>query len=237
MKIKLICCIGLDYDLNLITHFTKHYCQYNINSYYFILNKRNEFDITDYLEYFNNLHTETSCSCEIVFKKWVGQFNAIDKIYKFNNIIKDSKESHILLTDIDEFQNHKGDIVDDYVWGNLIDREAKDGLVRKVSSTSIENQFPIKSKKSGWINTIKPCVFPSTERLKTSHYITTQYSFQKTIDVDHYRWTSTRLEKSKNRFNNYTKLNKEGRTFEGGGMLDTYDSLKIINQLKPKSNI
>lgn len=232
MKIKLICCIGLDYDWHLIPHLTKHYSQYNINSYHFILNKSNEFDITDYLEYFNNIHTD-----EIVFEKWTGQFNAIDKIDKFNNIIKDSKESHILLTDVDEFQNHKGDIVDDYVWGNLIDREAKDGLVRTVSSTPIDKQFPIKSKKSGWINTIKPCIFPSTERLKTSHYITTKYSGEKTIDVDHYRWTSTRLEKSKNRYNVYKQLNKEGKTFEGGGMLDTYDSLKIINQLKPKSNI
>jgi hypothetical protein len=80
-------------------------------------------------------------------------------------------------------------------------------------------------------------VFPSTERLKTSHYITTNYSEEKTIDINHYRWTNTRLEKSKNRYDIHNRLNKEGKTFKSGGMLDTYDSLKIINQLKPKSNI
>jgi hypothetical protein len=232
MKIKLICCVGLDYDLDLIPHFTKHYSQYNINSYHFILNKSNEFDITDYLEYFSNLHPT-----EIVFEKWAGEFNAIDKIDKFNNIIEDSKEYHILLTDVDEFQNHKDDIVDDYVWGNLIDRESEDGLVKQVTSVDINQQFPIKSQKSEWKNTIKPCVFPSTERLKSSHYITTNYSEEKTIDVNHYRWTNTRLEKSKNRYDIHNRLNKEGKTFKSGAILDTYDSLKIINQLKPKSNI
>jgi len=232
MKIKLICCIGLDYDLELIPHFTKHYSKYNINSYHFILNKSNEFIITDYLKYFNNLHPT-----EITFEKWVGEFNAIDKIDKFNKIIEKTKESHILLTDVDEFQNHKKIIKENYIWGDLVDRETEDGFVKEINSDNIQKQFPIKSKKSDWNNTIKPCVFPSIERLKTSHYITTSYNGEPTIDVDHYRWTNTRLTKSKNRYDIYTRLNKEGKTFNGGGILDTHDSLKIINQLKPKSNI
>ena len=232
MKIKLICCIGLDYDLNLIPHFTKHYSQYNINSYHFILHKKSEFDVTNYLEYFSNLHPT-----EIIFEKWVGEFNAIDKIDKFNKIIEKTKESHILLTDVDEFQNHKKIIKENYIWGDLVDRETEDGFVKEINSDNIQKQFPIKSKKSDWNNTIKPCVFPSIERLKTSHYITTSYNGEPTIDVDHYRWTNTRLEKSKNRYDIYKRLNKEGKTFKGGGILDTHDSLKIINQLKPKSNI
>lgn len=232
MKIKLICCIGLDYDLELIPHFTKHYCKYNINSYHFILHKMSKFYVVDYLKYFKELHPS-----KITFEEWVGEFNAIDKIDKFNKIIEKTKESHILLTDVDEFQNHKKIIKENYIWGDLVDRETEDGFVKEINSDNIQKQFPIKSKKSDWNNTIKPCVFPSIERLKTSHYITTSYNGEPTIDVDHYRWTNTRLEKSKNRYDIYTKLNKEGKTFKGGGRLDTHDSLRIINQLKPKYNI
>lgn len=231
MTIKLICCIGLDYDLTLIPHFCKHYSQYNINSYHFILNKKNNFHIVDYLEYFTELHpTET------IFESWVGEFNAIDKIHKFNKIIESSIESHILLTDVDEFQNHDK-IKEDYIWGDLVDREPENSYVKKITSEDIKSQFPIKSKISGWKNTIKPCVFPSTERLKTSHYITSEYKGESLIEIDHYRWTDMRFIKSQRRYDIHNRLNSEGKTFENGYGLDTNDSKYIIQRLTPKSNI
>jgi hypothetical protein len=230
-EIKLICCISLDYDLDLIPHFCNHYSQYDINSYHFILNKKNSFHIVDYLEYFTKLHPT-----EINFELWVGEFNAIDKIDKFNKIIQSSKESHILLTDVDEFQNHD-EIKQNYIWGDLVDREPKNSDIKKITSEDIKFQFPIKSKISGWKNTIKPCVFPSTERLKTSHYITTEYKGEPLIQVDHYRWTNTRLIKSKNRYDVYTKLNIEGKKFKSGYGLDTTESKFIIKRLTPKNNI
>ena len=81
-------------------------------------------------------------------------------------------ESHILLTDIDEFQNHVVPIQDDFIWGDLVDREPEGSKVKEVTAENIALQFPIKSKISKWNNTIKPCLFPSTERLLSSHFIT-----------------------------------------------------------------
>lgn len=231
MTIKLICCIGLDYDLDLISHFCKHYSQYNIDSFHFILNKKNNFNIVDYFKYFDKLHPT-----EISYESWIGEFNAIDKIDKFNKIIESATESHILITDVDEFQNHY-EIKQDYIWGDLVDREPENSSIKEVTSDDIKSQFPIKSKISGWKNTIKPCVFPSKERLKTSHYITREYKGESLIEIDHYRWTDTRYVKSQIRYDIHNRLNSEGKTFESGYGLDTNDSKSIINRLTPKSNI
>ena len=40
--------MGLDYDIELISHFCKHYSKYNIYSFHFILNKLKDFEIKDY---------------------------------------------------------------------------------------------------------------------------------------------------------------------------------------------
>ena len=212
MKIKLICCIGLDYDTELIPHFCKHYSKYNIYSFHFILNKLKDFEIKDYSKYFSNLPTTLPfIGAKLSFEKWVGEFNSIDKIDKFNRIIKYSNESHILLSDIDEFQQHTKSITSNYIWGNLLDRESSDSSPQKVTSENIEVQFPITSNRSEWKNTIKPCVFPKSELLRSSHFITTEYKNEPLIDVHHYRWTNSRLQKSKDRYRIYTKLNKDGK--------------------------
>ena len=232
MDIKLICCIGLDYDLNLVPHFVNHYSRYNIDSFHFILNKKNKFNTTDYLKYFTDLD-----SIRVKFEDWVGEFNSIDKIYKFNNIIENSTESHILLADVDEFQNHPGKINKDYVWGNLVDRVNKYSLSKKVTKKELDKQFPSKTKISNWTNTIKPCVFPSSERLLTSHLITKQYNNESTIEVNHYRWTDTRLRKAEDRHRIYKKLNEDGKRWPPGQKINAEESLHVISKLKPKSKI
>ena len=230
MNIKLLCCISLDYDIDLVYHFCKHYSKYNIDKFHFILHSKNFFEILDYKHFFYALDSD-----KITLDKWIGEFNAIDKIEKFNKIIENTKESHILLADVDEFQNHNLPIDQDYVWGSLVDREPKNTKVKKVTLENIETQFPIQSLVSGWKNNIKPCIFPSFERLSSSHYIKKIYNNEKTIQVDHYRWTDTRLEKSIERFDIYNKLNNLNKRFSSGYKLDTFDSKSIVNRLKKKS--
>ena len=233
MDIKLITCISLDYDTKLIPHFISHYSKLNISSYHFILHKKDKFNITDFLIYFSKLPPYT-----ITFEQWVGEFNAVDKIEKFNSIIESSQQSHILLSDVDEFQNHKSNITADYIWGNLIDREPIGTLVKEVDSSDLSDQFPIKSLRSNWGNTLKVCVFPSTERLITSHKVNTSYNDQDTIDIDHYRWTNTRYDKAIERYTVYSKLNEnKSKLFSNGAHLATADSLNIINILRKKTFI
>ena len=81
MTIKLISCIGLDYDLNLIAHFTKHYSKYNINHYHIILNSSiYDFEVEDYYSYFTHLKTSNVGLIDITLEKWYGEFNSINKL-------------------------------------------------------------------------------------------------------------------------------------------------------------
>lgn len=231
MNIKMISCISLDYDLDLIFHFVRHYSKLNISSFHFILHKRENFDIEDYKKYFTYLP-----SSSLTLQAWCGIFNAPDKIERFNSIIENSEESHILLSDVDEFQNHKQLIEQDYIWGRLVDREPKGKLVKKVDSSNISEQFPIKSFKSNWKDNLKVCVFPASEKLVNSHYVTSPYKNQQTIDIDHYRWTDTRYEKSKERYFTYIEINEnKSKTFPNGARLATRDSLNVIKMLKKKT--
>lgn len=232
-SIKLIACIGLKYDIDLLSHFCQHYSKYNIDSYHFILHNDVDFKLIDYFHYFFKLEPNNIIS----FESWIGEFNCIDKISRFNKIISKTEESHILLTDVDEFQNHNIPIKEDYVWGDLIDREPKDSKVKKVTSEDIALQFPLKTKVSGWNNTIKPCVFPSSEQLLSSHYINTQYKNEELIEIDHYRWTESRLPKSKERYNIHSRLNKENITFPTGHSLDAEESRRVANRLEKKTAI
>lgn len=231
-SIKLIVCISLKYDADLIPHFCKHYSKYNIDTYHIILHNNEDFDLLDYHKYFINIK-----NFKITFNYWVGEFNCIDKIDKFNKIIDKTNESHILLTDVDEFQNHYIPLKEDYIWGDLIDREPKGSKVKKVTSEDISSQFPLKTKISGWNNTIKPCIFPSSERLLSSHYITTPYNNQNLINIDHYRWTESRLAKSKERYNIHSRLNKDNITFPSGHRIDAKESRRVYNRLEKKSVI
>tara|TARA_B100001564_G_scaffold307084_1_gene276815 strand:+ start:187 stop:906 length:720 start_codon:yes stop_codon:yes gene_type:complete len=234
MKIKLICCIGLDYDTELISHFCKHYSKYNIYSFHFILNKANDFEIKDYSEHFSNLPTTLPfIGAKLNFEKWIGNFNDIDKIDKFNDIIKHSNESHILLSDIDEFQQHTKSITSNYVWGKLIDREPINGKTKKVTEQSIEEQFPIQSNRSNWKYPIKPCIFPSSERLANSHHLKDESNItENKIKIYHYRWTSTRLKKSKDRYNIFTEVRNSNKRFNSGHKQSLGDSKKLIGYLK-----
>ena len=233
MNIKLISCISLDYDLKLIPHFLSHYSKLNISNFHFILHKKENFNVVDFLYYFSKLPP-----FKVTFQQWVGEFNAVDKIEKYNSIIESTDESHILLADVDEFQNHKHIITEDYVWGHLVDREPQDKLVKEVDSSDLSKQFPIKSLRSNWVDNIKICVFPSSEKLVTSHHTTTSYRGEDTIPVDHYRWTDTRYEKASERYAVYSKLNKnKSKLFSNGAHLATADSLNIINMLKKKTFI
>lgn len=231
-SIKLLTCIGLKYDTELIDHFCNHYSKFDIHSYHIILHNDVDFNLADYFKHFLKLKPRS-----IIFESWVGEFNCIDKIDKFNKIIKETEESHILLTDVDEFQNHTFPVEFDYIWGDLTDREPVGSKTKKVTSDDITVQFPIKTKVSGWNNTVKPCIFPSTERLISSHFISKNYDNQDLIEIDHYRWTDSRLLKSKERYKIHSRLNRNNITFPGGYPVDTRDSENVISRLKNKTLI
>ena len=137
-----------------------------------------------------------------------------------------------MLADIDEFQQHTKPIQSNYIWGKLIDREPINGKTKKVTEQSIEEQFPIESNRSDWKYPIKPCLFPSSKRLANSHHLKEVNDENPTIKIYHYRWTNTRLQKSKDRYDVFTKVQNSNKRFDSGHRQGIGDSKKLISYLK-----
>lgn len=230
--IKLISCIGLDFDSQLLPHFIEHYRKLDIDSFHLILHSKNDFDIDQYKTLTNNL----------ILDKWVGVFDGVTKTNKLNVIIRDTTESHILMADVDEFQIWDNSLKsnDGVVWGILQDRESTNKKLNEVTTENLEDQFPLETQRTKW-DPKKPCLFPSTDKLLSPHHLRdNQYKDEYLIiKVNHYRWIKGRLEKSKERDKVYNELNKKGVKFESGiwGEIPNWESQDIINQYKDKTII
>lgn len=227
--IKLISCIGIDYDIQLLPHFIKHYSKLDIDTFHFILHSNFEFDINEFRNTDINLKLE----------KWVGEFDGVTKTNKLNKIIEQSEESHILLADVDEFQIWETPLKDsNVVWGRLRDRESKDRTLAEVTEENLLVQFPLITDRTKWTDLDKPCLFPSSDRLLTPHHLRDNYNTKENlIDIDHFRWIKGRIEKSKERKEIYRKLNEQGIKLEGNiwKKIPNWESNVIIGMYKDKT--
>jgi len=207
IDIKLISCIGLDYDRPLLSHFLKYYRALDIDSIHLIIHKKTDFDIDQIYEEFGR---------DLVLEKWVGLFDGVTKTFKLNTIIENSTEDYIMMADVDEHQVWDVPVKkylenNNFRWGELRDRESSDKQLIEVSDKPLEEQFPLVTKRTTWTDLFKPCVFPSSDRLASPHHLRTNLNNNKDIiDINHYRWIAGRLEKTKERKDHYTELNKTG---------------------------
>ena len=199
-------CISIDYDLGFLPHFIKHYSKFGIDRYKIILHSNQEFNILNHFHFFKPIEKQV----ELI--KWVGVFNASDKVDKLNEL---QKEGIIITADVDEFQIWEQPI-DQYsgvIWGKLRDREPVNGILPEITSEDIELQFPLITKKSNWGRSLfKPCLYPHNLKLLSPHHLQdNEPKDDDFIDIDHYRWVEGRLEKSIERLKNYKELNNQGR--------------------------
>lgn len=235
--IKLISCISLDYDLQLLPHFLKHYCKLDIDVFHFILhsNQYSNLDIEKlYDEYFGKV------TQKLILENWSGVFDGITKTNKLNRIIQSSKESHIVMADVDEFQEWKKPLKEsgDLIWGKLRDRESTDKKLNPVSEGLIFDQFPLITSKTWWPNLFKPCLFPSSDILRDPHRLKVNTNPQKDIiNIDHFRWIEGRLEKMIERKSNYETLRKQGARFDDSplGKIPVKDSEIVVGMYRNKT--
>ena len=211
MSIKLISCIGLDYDRPLLSHFLKHYRALDIDSIHLIIHKKSKFNIQEIYDEFGD---------DLILEKWVGLFDGVTKTSKLNKIIENTEEDYIMMADVDEHQIWDTPVneylnVSNFRWGKLIDRESKEKQLIEVTDTPLDEQFPLVTNRTIWTDLFKPCLFPSTDRLASPHHLIINHNNNKDIiDIHHYRWVAGRLEKTKERKDHYTELNKTGYHLE-----------------------
>ena len=211
MSIKLISCIGLDYDRPLLSHFLKHYRALDIDSIHLIIHKKSKFNIQEIYDEFGD---------DLILEKWVGLFDGVTKTSKLNKIIENTEEDYIMMADVDEHQIWDTPVneylnVSNFRWGKLIDRESKEKQLIEVTDAPLDEQFPLVTNRTIWTDLFKPCLFPSTDRLASHHHLIINHNNNKDIiDIHHYRWVAGRLEKTKERKDHYTELNKTGYHLE-----------------------
>jgi hypothetical protein len=236
--IKLISCIGIDYDLPLLPHFIKHYSKLDIDVFHFILHSKHYSKLSK--ENFD-MEQLSSIPQKLKIEKWIGVFDGVTKTNKLNKIIENTKESYIVMADVDEFQRWDQPLksYNRTVWGILQDRESVERTLNPVDpGESLEIQYPVKTKRTVW-DPEKPCLFPSTDRLLSPHHLRDNKYIkdESNISVDHYRWVSGRVEKSKERKKVYDELKKKCVMLESGiwGQIPNWESQNIINQFREKT--
>jgi hypothetical protein len=236
-RVILITCVSIDFDLDYLPHFVRHYSKLDIDEYRFILHSKEEIVQDVFLRLFENLFNDVKAEYALEF--WSGVFKYYDKVDRLNNLIEQQEETYYVLADVDEFQiwpdSIKNSVIsnkEEVVWGTLRDREAPEGINTYIDSNiDIDKQFPIISNRSNWKPTlgIKPTAFNSSYTLEGCHDIVDVNKFNAieegaaVIQVDHYRWNDKRLDKMMERHENYKSYNKEGFTKDTSYVLSLYN--------------
>lgn len=224
--ITLTSCISVDYDLAFVPHFVEHYEKLQLNSYKIILHSSRSFKLQSVQHLFKPIQDK------LHLFKWVGEFNALDKINKLNKLVTDN---YVLTSDIDEFQvwDKPPHSFSNVVWGKLRDREPIVNRLPELSQDYIQDQFPLVTNKTKWgRSNFKPCLYPAKLKLLSPHHLSnSEPDESKFINIDHYRWVKGRLEKSIERLETYLKYNCEKRpTLPNYTKYPTRDLQNVIDE-------
>tara|TARA_B110000858_G_scaffold291_1_gene358 strand:+ start:5296 stop:6036 length:741 start_codon:yes stop_codon:yes gene_type:complete len=240
-RVELTSCVSVDYDMKFLPHFIKHYSPL-VDKFSLIFHSSKDFNLDPFFKLVSTLSYFKTFSTT----KWVGRFNAIDKVDLLNELSVKSKHDYILTADVDEFQiwDKKAHFEkQSIVWGKLRDRESRETTLPEITSEDIFKQFPLITNRTQWGNQAhKPCLFPSGMMLSTPHNLVgMEINMNPCLTIEHFRWAKGRLAKSEERLVNYRRLNKEGKkwTHEQNiyNNLPTKDLLERITEIKGKDLI
>jgi len=237
ISIKLISCIGLDYDRPLLSHFLKHYRALHIDHIHLIIHKKTDFKCKEVYNEIKEIIGDTN----LTLVKWVGLFDGVTKTHKLNKIIEGSLEDYIMMADVDEHQVWDSPIREylkdnNFRWGKLQDRESAKKELIEITDKPLLEQFPLVTNRTVWTDLYKPCIFPSHDRLTSPHHLKVNTNNKKDIiEIDHYRWIKGRLEKTKERKEHYTELNKTGYHLEDSpwDTIPNWEGDYILRMYKP----
>lgn len=237
MKLNLLNVTSTEFDFDLVSHFTKHYLQYDIDEWHIILHRNKGPEPHAARKSYKALFPG------IKFYEWEGTFLTSEKIKRFNEIIS-TLSGYVLLADIDELQMWPCEPKDmigskNIINGILMDRVPKDSNFKQVDpNINLFKQFPVTNYLSRNLSetyTHVPCIFHSSYRLISSHELQlngeeVQYVDRDPLEVGHFRWTSSRKEKLSKRLEDYKQAT------EAGLKLNWKESQEVVEFLTTGSN-
>jgi hypothetical protein len=221
-KIYLNCCVGVEYDLDLLEYFIEYYKDLEVDEFFVILNTidKNSHKLKEgikILDKYTNIHREI----------WIGDFYMTPKARKKRAIIKDyvGDNDWIITADVDEFyefpmglreliticekKNHH------CVAGKYVDRLSIDGKLKKIDKKkSLWEQFPIDIQFSKQYYRHVEKIILRKNHVAISdghHYVRSSLEkhliFPMFLKVYHFHWIEGLINKLEDRISIWKKVN------------------------------
>ena len=221
-KIYLNCCVGVEYDLDLLEYSINYYKKLGVDELFYILNTTD----TDspnlkkgikILDKYPDIHRDI----------WIGKYTSLWKKEKENEIVKDyiNEDDWIMTVDVDEFYEFPMNIKSliilceekgyHYIKGKFIDRISKDCKLKPINKNkTLWEQYPvnnnlyylIKNITNGYnFNYNKILLRKNFVELSTGqHEVKDKYKYRRylqNLDVHHFRWRKGLINKLEERAN------------------------------------
>ena len=236
-KIYLNCCVGVEYDLDLLEYSIDYYKELGVDEFFIILNTIDENssnlkEATNILDKYSNIHKSI----------WIGEYFSKWTAQKNKDFIKDYVRDNdwVITIDIDEFQDYPMGLREliticekrNYhcVIGKLIDRISKDGKLKPIDKNrSLWEQYSINT------NLFNKHYFVNDKVLLRKKYITLHPGhhfpvpgisdilvYPEMLNVDHFRWRENLRQKLDDRMRIWQKLGQRNCSLIKK-MFDYYD--------------
>jgi hypothetical protein len=239
--IYLVCCIGVEYDYDIVLHFVKHYKEIGVDKFLLILNTEDE--NSEKLKYVQNILRKYDIKEEVI---WIGDFQDTIKTQHMKQVVLDNAnlEDWIVIADVDEFQKYYMDLRKlisycdkmnyNCVMGEFVDRLTESGKIVDINEDiNIWEVFPIKTSMKYWNDTeySKVLLKKAYVEVEEGHHCPVDDKscsyFPSLLEVHHFKWRGKILDKLKYRIEMYEKYDHwkgEGdgkvlKRYEDRGML------------------
>ncbi len=218
--IYLACCIGVEFDYDIVSHFIKYYKDLGVDEFLIILNT-DEKD-SEKLRYVKNILRRYDVEEKDI---WQGRYLAHDHTTRIRNVIKrcTNEDDWVIIADVDEFNEYPLDLKKfvtycdkehcDCVMGEFVDRLTESGKIIEIDrKTDLWKAFPLKVDLREW-NTV-----PYTKVVLNRSYVKTTLGNHGPIDnidnnlpyhlnINHFKWRGHVIENQKEREENHRETN------------------------------
>jgi len=244
--IYLVCCVGVEYDYDILPHFIKYYKDLGVDEFLIILNTIKK--KSEKLKLVQNILRKYDIEEKLI---WSGYFNEETKINHMRNLVgnRTFHDDWIIYADVDEFSDFVVDLrklityceKKEYncVQGKLIQHLAKDGKLPDIDDdTNLEEMFPVVSDITKTVYILfhmgKIPLCKSYIKLSGGHHqvMSKVYNlFPSAIDVHHFKWRKNAIESFKDRIVAYKLVDDPCHIFLKK-LVDYYEEYKSFLDLK-----
>lgn len=202
-EVVLAACVSADYDASYLKHYIEHY-QRLCSEIRLTVNASTE----DVMERFPFIHNISGC--QLFYEKWIGGFSSEDQMQHVLRHLSSSNKKWAMHADVDEL--HAGPLMvasgESFAYGVMIDRLAEDLRPAPVQTEpSLSQQFPRSARLTRylveacdhkpviWLNHKYTVYDPHRLEGHSTRFIRDYMARNGTSIINHYKWTSSTLEK------------------------------------------